>query len=228
MDCFASLAMTWIDMTSHSRGAMRPSFAIFTALEKSEGAGKAGCRLAPAVSCAKVQIEAHTSIQVSAKHPAFPAQWFYGLYRALPGDEFVLPPSPANWRCRRPGWIEKHLRRLDTSNGCQDHTALPSASAPFVCAPCPLTDNRPANDFTRLTLSRPPQPAPTFVTTADAPLAEQDGRSFRVDLGCRRSGFFFHAGLDGANRVEAIEEISLYAHVGFCLSGRFAPLPYFP
>jgi hypothetical protein len=29
-------------------------------------------------------------------HPAFPTQWFYGLWRALPGDEFVLPPSPAN------------------------------------------------------------------------------------------------------------------------------------
>ena len=30
--------------------------------------------------------------------PAFPAQWLYGLCRALPGDEFVLPPSLANWR----------------------------------------------------------------------------------------------------------------------------------
>src|SRR5207248_8645805 len=27
------------------------------------------------------------------------------------------------------------LRKLDISNGCQDHTVLPSASAPFVCAP---------------------------------------------------------------------------------------------
>jgi len=27
------------------------------------------------------------------------------------------------------------LRQVDTSNGCQDHTALPSASAPFVYAP---------------------------------------------------------------------------------------------
>ena len=27
------------------------------------------------------------------------------------------------------------LRQLDTSNGCQDHTVLPYASAPFVCAP---------------------------------------------------------------------------------------------
>jgi hypothetical protein len=29
----------------------------------------------------------------SGGNPAFPAQWLYGLYRALPGDEFVLSPS---------------------------------------------------------------------------------------------------------------------------------------
>jgi len=39
----------------------------------------------------------------------------------------------------------KNLRRLDTSNGCQDHTVLPYASAPFVCrAFCSLTDVKPA------------------------------------------------------------------------------------
>src|SRR3981189_2649046 len=27
------------------------------------------------------------------------------------------------------------LRELNTSNGCQDHTALPSATTSFVCAP---------------------------------------------------------------------------------------------
>jgi hypothetical protein len=26
----------------------------------------------------------------------FPAQWFYGVLRALPGDEFVLSPSSAD------------------------------------------------------------------------------------------------------------------------------------
>jgi hypothetical protein len=29
----------------------------------------------------------------------------------------------------RPGWANQNLRRLDTSNGCQDHTVLPSAAA---------------------------------------------------------------------------------------------------
>jgi hypothetical protein len=28
-------------------------------------------------------------------------QWFYDLFRALPGDRALLPPSPANQRCVR-------------------------------------------------------------------------------------------------------------------------------
>ena len=41
------------------------------------------------------------------EHPAFPAQWFYGLLQALPGDRAFLPPSP-------PGRLP---RRLDASVG---------------------------------------------------------------------------------------------------------------
>src|SRR5262245_22855089 len=51
---------------------------------------------------------------------------FNGLCRALLGDEFVLPPSSANWRCcKGPVGRAQHLRRFSTSNGCQDHTVLP-------------------------------------------------------------------------------------------------------
>jgi hypothetical protein len=42
----------------------------------------------------------------------------------------------------RPVGLRK-LRQLDTSNGCQDHTALPYASAPVVCTLCSLTDQSP-------------------------------------------------------------------------------------
>jgi hypothetical protein len=51
-------------------------------------------------------------------------------------------------------------RQLDISHGCQNHTVLPYATAPTSCAPCSLTNNRPANMFTRLTLPRPPHPTP--------------------------------------------------------------------
>src|SRR6266436_3974985 len=54
-------------------------------------------------------------------------QWFYGLCRALPGDEFVLSPSSADMDCLSPVGPTR-LRQLDTSNGCQDHTVLPSAA----------------------------------------------------------------------------------------------------
>src|SRR2546425_110217 len=79
------------DIPSRPRGAFRPSFALSLRPLIQEGAGKAGCQLAPAVRCAKSTrrktAQQHTGV---ANHSAFPAQWLYGLCRALPGAEFVL------------------------------------------------------------------------------------------------------------------------------------------
>jgi hypothetical protein len=51
-------------------------------------------------------------------------------------------------------------RQLGTSHGCQDHTVLPYASAPYVLrAVLAHGRNRPANNLSRLTLPRPPHPA---------------------------------------------------------------------
>ena len=53
-----------------------------------------GARCTRGLVC-NVYKKAHTSIQVQRRHPTFPAQWLYGLYRALPGRaEALLPPSP--------------------------------------------------------------------------------------------------------------------------------------
>jgi hypothetical protein len=49
-------------------------------------------RAAPAVSCANVHKNTHTSIQGSGGDPTFPAQWLYGLYRAHPGVSGFLAP----------------------------------------------------------------------------------------------------------------------------------------
>jgi hypothetical protein len=50
---------------------------------------------------------------------------------------------------RKPGWACKNLRRLDTSNGCQDHTALPSATAPFVLRAVNRSRENPPCDIKR-------------------------------------------------------------------------------
>src|SRR5260221_167194 len=70
--------------------------------------------------------------------PAFPAQWFYGLLRALPGDQACLTPSPALL-----------IADLTPASGRQNHTTWPYASASFVRLA-----------IARLTLPRPPHPAP--------------------------------------------------------------------
>src|SRR5467141_6204 len=53
--------------------------------------------------------------------PAFPAQWFYGLLRALPGDQACLTPSPARLHAD-----------LTPASGRQNDTTWPYASASFV------------------------------------------------------------------------------------------------
>src|SRR6267142_5516449 len=86
--------------------------------------------------------------------PAFPAQWFYGLLRALPGDHACLTPSPALLHAD-----------LTPALGRQNDTTWPYASASFVRLA-----------VARLTPPRPPHPVPRFVTTRDPPLlSERDG-----------------------------------------------------
>src|SRR5205823_9374082 len=89
-----------------------------------------GPRGKPAAHVARSRVQECTRVTAGApEHPAFPAQWFYGLCRALPGDEFLLPPSLTDWRLIEGPVGPDNLHQLDTSHGCQDHTVLPSAAS---------------------------------------------------------------------------------------------------
>jgi hypothetical protein len=111
------------DMSPRSRGAVRPSFASVPTPAKKRGRRESRVRAAPAVSCAKVRKETHTSIQVQRRQSGFPCAVVYGLFRALPGDRAFLPPSPPR---------SLLLKNLTPASGCQDHTASPSATPAFV------------------------------------------------------------------------------------------------
>src|SRR5216117_3291726 len=83
-------------MGAHSHGLNSPEFYKFLVLTlKVEGAGNVGCALHPRSRVPKMCIRAHTSIQGSGNTPTSPAQWLYGLLRALPGGAGLLSPSPA-------------------------------------------------------------------------------------------------------------------------------------
>src|SRR5437764_8829170 len=87
---------------------------------KIEGAGNAGCALHPRSRVPKIAHLAHTSIQGSGNTPTSPAQWLYGLYRALPGERAFLPPSPLR---------SLLLKSLTPASRRQDHTTSPYALA---------------------------------------------------------------------------------------------------
>jgi hypothetical protein len=69
---------------------MQKSFA-----QKTEGVGNAGCTVHPQPVCIGSK---HTVVTAGHREtPGIPARnGFNGLYRALPGDEFVLSPSSAD------------------------------------------------------------------------------------------------------------------------------------
>src|ERR1700744_846347 len=79
--------------------------------------GRGECRVpdAPMVSCKNARGIRH---RFTGFHPAFPARWFYGFLRALPGDRAFLPPSARN---------AKHCRELTPASRRQDHTTSPPA-----------------------------------------------------------------------------------------------------
>jgi hypothetical protein len=99
-----------------------------------EGAGKTGCRLAPAASCApssakNAQEENHRCSRII--RPSLRN----GLttYSALLVTSSFLPPSRRGWNgISYPGWADDASAALGTSNGCQDHTISPYASMPLV------------------------------------------------------------------------------------------------
>src|SRR5947208_12237463 len=103
-----------------------------------------GARCARSLVCKK-QTHERSHHGHTGNHPAFPAQGFYGLLRALPGDQACLTPSSALL-----------LTDLTPASGRQNHTTSPSASARFV---------KRANRFHRI-------PFPTLMTLRNAPLRD--------------------------------------------------------
>jgi hypothetical protein len=81
-----------------------------------------GAQCTRSLVCALVLEYAHEySQRRHRKHPAFPTQWFYGLYVISPGTGLSCPRRPRD----KPA-------TLTPASGRQDHTPSPSASSAFV------------------------------------------------------------------------------------------------
>ena len=91
---------------------------------KTEGAGKTGCALHPRSRVQSAQQKRTRAYRFSGNTPAFPAQWLYGLLRALPGERLFCHRRP----CKK---LESQ-RNLTPAPRRQDHTTSPYASCALV------------------------------------------------------------------------------------------------
>jgi hypothetical protein len=123
----AGQAQAWRrkDMRPRPRDGIRPSFAhLFTLLEnrgRREGRVAACTRGPRAKDCARSALTTGTG----GDTPAFPAQWFYGLYALSPVNH---PVCHRHQRDARSIIANLSARSL----GRQDHTTSPSAKVPLV------------------------------------------------------------------------------------------------
>src|SRR5260370_36623349 len=112
-----------------------------------------GARCTGGRAC-KIAKKRTRAYRFSGGNPTFPAQWFYGLLRALPGDQACLTPSSALL-----------LADLTPALGRQNDTTSPSATAPSSLAPPASTASR-----------------PTFVTIAKRPSEEPGPNRYIADF----------------------------------------------
>ena len=143
--------------------------------------GSRECRMraAPAVSCANWKKKRTRAYRFSGGNPTFPAQWLYGLCRALPGDEFVLPPSLRELAAKvEPGRALSPSQSLTPATGAGTTRFCRTQQRRSSCADQSLTAFAALQSLSRATPSHPPQPAPTYRDDAYAPLQEAGWREF--------------------------------------------------
>jgi hypothetical protein len=157
-------------------------------------------RGAPAAPCAKGR--KHTVIDYRfTGTPGLPCAMVVRLMPRSPRRRIRLVTVIGGLKAQRSPVGLMHLRRLDTSNGCQDHTVLPSASAPFVLrAGQSLTAKPPCNQHLRDDAACVHRIPPDVRDDRETPFIRTGRQDYDSDLRSKKSGIFFAKGLDSASR----------------------------
>src|SRR3954454_25072747 len=87
-----------------------------------------GARCTRGLVCKCTSKKRTRAYRFSGEHPTSPAQWLYGLWRDLLGDEFLFVTVAAGLKAETIRMDRLRHRRLGISNGCRNHTLLPYAA----------------------------------------------------------------------------------------------------
>src|SRR3979411_3128703 len=190
---------------------MRPSCAGIIRPWKTEGAGNAGCPMHPQPRAQSVV--KHTSVvtTVTPDSPGIPYAMVLTAYLVLSRRRIRLVTVISGLRdCLSPVGPTR-LRKFNTSNGCQDHTALPSAA---IVVRLRAVDRSRAFRQPALRSRHTPNAAastashPASVTIAIRPSGGRDGEGSRTDLGQTGTGIFLQMGLGNEIAQQPAGQIS--------------------
>src|SRR5712672_127995 len=103
------------DTRPHSRGGRRPRFACRRPSNwREQGMPDARCTRGPV--CKRQNENRTRAYRFSGGNPTFPAQWLYGLFRALPGVSGFLASVASRKLALWPGWAFAPPLRLDANH----------------------------------------------------------------------------------------------------------------
>src|SRR6202049_2674424 len=102
-----------LNVASHSRGAIASGSWADTPETRVQG--MPGARCTRGLACKIVQKKRTRAYRFSGGNPAFPAQWLYGLCRALPGESGFVVSVASRKLARRPGRAFRTSARLDAN-----------------------------------------------------------------------------------------------------------------
>ena len=140
-----------------------------------------GARCTRGLVCRNCALGRTRAYRFSGGSPTSPAQWLYGLYRALPGGAGLLSPSSLR---------SLLLKNLTPASRRQDHT-----TSPYAAEHSPL-DRR----VHRI-------PRPTCRDDGDTPLWwARDGVTYNSDFQ-KWQAKYLRAGLNNPNQLEIAQEI---------------------
>jgi hypothetical protein len=226
-----AIPIQFSDSAPHSRGTdsardLLNRLSLFQ--QRVWGMPGARCTRSP---CALVV--AHGSHHESTGTPGIPARnGFNGFLRALPGDEFLFVTVASGLKICLSPVGPTHLRQLDISNGCQDHTTSPYAATSTnpstghvlpakiltealkrrsSCALLLTHGNPPCEHTSRARRCRVHRIPSRVRDDRDTPLVSGwDGAGCRYESGQAKSGIFLRTGLDGANHLELAQQIGVF------------------
>jgi len=140
--------------------AARVARALRFAFPQKRGSRECRMRAAPAVSCANMCERKRTrAYRFSGGNPTFPAQWFYGLCRALPGERIRVVTVAAGLIADRPGRIDFATGSLAPATGVGTTRFCRTQQRRSSSRCDPLTDQGSALlSLCAPTLPRPPHP----------------------------------------------------------------------